>query len=103
MGMRRRKALICKINFTKCIVNHTIEMEESRGSISMEIKNRVKELRARDGLTQGALAERVHVTRQTIVALEKGSYVPSLLLAMNIARTFELPVEEIFSIEGEDS
>nr|WP_029052790.1 helix-turn-helix transcriptional regulator [Sporosarcina ureae] len=60
------------------------------------IKNRVKELRARMDLTQGALAEQVGVTRQTIVALEKGSYTPSLLLAMNIAEVFELSIEEIF-------
>jgi len=61
--------------------------------------NRVRELRARYKLTQEDLAKAVHVTRQTIVALEKGSYVPSLLLAMNIARVFSLPVEEIFYIE----
>lgn len=60
------------------------------------IKNRVKELRARMDLTQGALAEQIGVTRQTIVALEKGSYTPSLLLAMNIAEVFELSIEEIF-------
>ncbi|MEH7238879.1 helix-turn-helix transcriptional regulator [Bacillus sp. JJ1562] len=68
----------------------------------MEIRNRVKELRAKHGLTQGSLAEKVNVTRQTIVALEKGSYVPSLLLAMNIARTFNLPIEEIFYLEDEE-
>ncbi|WP_077619923.1 helix-turn-helix transcriptional regulator [Bacillus sinesaloumensis] len=67
----------------------------------MEIKNRVKELRAKHSLTQGVLAEKVNVTRQTIVALEKGSYIPSLLLAMNIARTFSLPIEEIFYLEEE--
>lgn len=67
----------------------------------MDIKNRVKELRAKHSLTQGALAEKVNVTRQTIVALEKGSYVPSLLLAMNIARTFNLPIEKIFYLEDE--
>lgn len=67
----------------------------------MEIKNRVKELRAKHSLTQGALAEKVDVTRQTIVALEKGSYIPSLLLAMRIAQTFQLPIEEIFYMEDE--
>lgn len=63
--------------------------------------NRVKELRARFNLTQDELAKRVGVTRQTIVSLEKGSYTPSLLLAMNIAEEFELPIEEIFSKEEE--
>jgi len=61
--------------------------------------NKVKELRARFGLTQVELADRVGVTRQTIVALEKGSYTPSLLLAMNIAEEFEMSIEEIFSKE----
>ena len=65
------------------------------------IKNRVKELRARFDLTQGELAEKVGVTRQTIVALEKGSYTPSLLLAMNLGEVFGLPVEEIFSKEDD--
>ncbi|ADU29144.1 helix-turn-helix transcriptional regulator [Evansella cellulosilytica] len=67
----------------------------------MTIKNRVKELRARHSLTQGELAESVNVTRQTIVALEKGSYTPSLLLAMNISHTFNMPIEEIFYLEEE--
>ncbi|WP_328799615.1 helix-turn-helix transcriptional regulator [Savagea serpentis] len=58
--------------------------------------NRVKQLRVLHNMTQQQLADRIHVTRQTIVALEKGSYIPSLLLAMNIAELFELPIEQIF-------
>lgn len=68
----------------------------------MGLANRVKELRAKHHYTQNDLAEAVDVTRQTIVALEKGSYIPSLLLAMKIARTFKLPIEEIFFMEGEE-
>ncbi|WP_276327420.1 helix-turn-helix transcriptional regulator [Salipaludibacillus agaradhaerens] len=64
--------------------------------------NNVKELRAKHGMTQSALAERVNVTRQTIVALEKGSYIPSLMLAMNIAKAFDLAIEDIFFIKEED-
>ncbi|TFE02181.1 helix-turn-helix transcriptional regulator [Jeotgalibacillus salarius] len=67
----------------------------------MAIKNRVKELRARDGLTQGELAKKIGVTRQTIVSLEKGSYTPSLLLALNIAEVFGESVEAIFTKEEE--
>jgi len=63
------------------------------------LTNRVKELRARFNLTQGDLADKVGVTRQTIVSLEKGSYTPSLLLAMNIAEVFEMQIEKIFSKE----
>lgn len=70
--------------------------------LNMNITNRVKELRAKHDLTQGALADRVNVTRQTIVALEKGSYTPSLLLAMQIAKVFGLLIEEIFFLEEEE-
>ncbi|RKL66524.1 transcriptional regulator [Salipaludibacillus neizhouensis] len=65
----------------------------------MLLKNRVKELRAKHNVTQSVLAESVNVTRQTIVSLEKGNYIPSLLLAMNIAHIFHLPIEEIFFLE----
>ena len=67
----------------------------------MVLKNRVKELRAKHRYTQNDLALAVDVTRQTIVSLEKGSYIPSLLLAMKIASTFKLSIEEIFFLEEE--
>ncbi|WP_054712326.1 helix-turn-helix transcriptional regulator [Bacillus sp. JCM 19041] len=67
----------------------------------MTIENRVRELRAVKRMTQGDLAEKVGVTRQTIVALEKGSYSPSLLLALQIAKVFDTTVEEIFYLEEE--
>ncbi|MFD3448411.1 helix-turn-helix transcriptional regulator [Microbacteriaceae bacterium 4G12] len=62
----------------------------------MGIDNRVKELRARFDFTQGALAERVGVTRQTIASIEKGDYVPSLLLALTICEVFQMRMEEVF-------
>jgi len=52
-----------------------------------------------DEMTQQALAERVGVTRQTIIALEADRYAPSLLLAFRIARAFDVPVEEVFQYE----
>ncbi len=61
--------------------------------------NRLKEERARLGLTQAELAERVGVSRKTINTVENGVFVPSALLAIKLARTLERPVEEIFSIE----
>ena len=67
------------------------------------LKNRVRELRAKFNLTQGDLAEKTGVTRQTIVSLEKGSYTPSLLLAMNIAEVFKEPIEKIFYKEENKS
>jgi len=63
------------------------------------MKTRIKELRARDGLTQVELAKRVGVRRETIVFLEKGKYNPSLQLAWNIACIFHLPIEDVFLLE----
>ncbi|SMO71953.1 helix-turn-helix transcriptional regulator [Melghirimyces algeriensis] len=69
----------------------------------MQLSNRIRELRARFQWTQQHLASKVGVTRQTIAAIEKGDYVPSLLLAMKICLEFQLPVEEVFQIEkGEE-
>ena len=58
--------------------------------------NRIKELRARDNLTQAKLAELVGVRRETIVFLEKGKYNPSLQLAYSISQVFYLTIEEVF-------
>jgi len=49
-------------------------------------------------MTQQALAERVGVSRQTIIAIEQGRYSPSLEVAMKIARAFDAPVEQVFSL-----
>ena len=58
--------------------------------------SRIRELRARDNLTQSDLARMVGVRRETIVFLEKGKYNPSLKLAYDISRVFDLPVEQVF-------
>ena len=58
--------------------------------------NRIKELRARDHLTQRDLAALVDVRRETIVFLEKGKYNPSLKLAYDISSVFHLTIEEVF-------
>ena len=60
------------------------------------MNNRLRELREARGLSQGALAEQLAVSRQTINALETGKYDPSLPLAFRIARTFGEPIERIF-------
>ena len=64
------------------------------------LTNIVKELRTQKDMSQGKLAELVGVTRQTIISLEKGSYVPSLLLAMRISEVLETPIETIFIKEN---
>lgn len=65
------------------------------------IKNRIKEYRAKHDMTQEQLAKLVDVRRETIGNLESGRYNPSLVLAWNIAKVFGVPIEEIFTVEGE--
>lgn len=63
------------------------------------VANTLSELRTRRGITQEKLAEAVGVTRQTIIALEKGNYVPSVFLALKLAVYFHVSVEEIFTLK----
>lgn len=60
------------------------------------MNNRMRELREAQGWSQGELAERLQVSRQTINALETGKYDPSLPLAFRIARLFDQPIESLF-------
>ncbi|MNO59145.1 anaerobic benzoate catabolism transcriptional regulator [compost metagenome] len=70
------------------------------GSLS-NLVNRVRELRARDRLSQEELAKRIGASRQTIALIERGDYSPSVLLALKIAAVFAVQVEDIFSIQDE--
>lgn len=63
--------------------------------------NRVFELRKEKGVTQEEFAKALGVSRQTVIAIEKGNYVPSLLLGLKIARFFKKPVEEVFTYKYE--
>ena len=65
------------------------------------ISNLVYEFRIKAGLTQEQLAAVVHVTRQTIIAIEKGHYTPSVHLALLMSAYFKVTVEEIFFIDYE--
>lgn len=68
-----------------------------------QIKNNIRKLRFfNDEMTQQQLAKKVGVTRQTIIALEKDKYSPSLELAFRIALAFDVPLKEVFSYEPED-
>lgn len=66
------------------------------------MKTRIRELRAKAGITQEELARQVGVRRETIVFLEKGKYNPSLKLACRVARALGSTIEEIFIFEEED-
>ncbi len=65
----------------------------------MTIDNQIKKYRLDKNMTQEDLAAAVSVSRQTIIAIEKGNYTPSLLLAMELAKFFKVGVEELFSIK----
>jgi putative transcriptional regulator len=62
------------------------------------VRNDVRELRTDLGLSQGELATRLRVSRQTINSIEQGRFVPSLPLAMSLARFFDKTVEEVFHL-----
>ncbi|HFI0793213.1 TPA: helix-turn-helix transcriptional regulator [Streptococcus suis] len=62
------------------------------------LKNRLKELRARDSLNQTELAKLAEVSRQTISLIERGEYTPSVVIAMRIAQIFNENVENVFQI-----
>ncbi|WP_018934145.1 helix-turn-helix transcriptional regulator [Gracilibacillus lacisalsi] len=66
------------------------------------MKNRIKELREEQSISQEKMARQLNVSRQTIISIEKGRYNPSLPLAMQIARLFNRTVEEVFILDDED-
>jgi len=69
-----------------------------------ELRNQIRRLRFDNGeMTQQQLADRVGVTRQTIIAIEGGKYAPSLPLAFRIARTFGVPVEAVFQYDEQEN
>ena len=69
--------------------------------LAMEsVVNAVQKLRMNRGLTQEELAAKAGVSRQTVIAIEKGNYTPSVLLALRIARIFKVPVEDIFFLSS---
>ena len=60
------------------------------------VRNKIYEIRTDMDITQEKLSEKIGVSRQTIIAIEKGNYVPSVLLALKLAKFFKKPVEELF-------
>jgi putative transcriptional regulator len=67
--------------------------------MNQSVHNHVQNYRAKNKVTQEELANAVEVTRQTIIAIEKGNYTPSVLLALKIATYFNTTVEKLFTIE----
>lgn len=69
---------------------------------TMELRNKLKDVRLQKNLTQAELGQRVGVTRQSIIAIEKAKFVPSVKLALELARALDAPFNEVFWLE-EDS
>ena len=70
---------------------------------SDRLSNQIRRLRLDNGrMTQQDLADKVGVTRQTIIAIEAGKYAPSLPLAFRIAQTFDVPIEQVFQYDNTD-
>ena len=67
--------------------------------MSGELNNRIRVFRAEHRLSQSDLAEKVGVSRKTISTIEVGRFVPSTVIALRIAKFFDVPVEEIFSLK----
>ncbi len=66
-----------------------------------KLNNRIRVYRAEHRLSQSDLAERIGVTRKTISTIEVGRFVPSTVIALKIARYFNVPVEDIFSLDDD--
>lgn len=66
------------------------------------MKNNIKIERARNNFTQGDLAEKVGVSRQTINSIETKKYIPSAVLALKISKVFNMKVDDLFELEDED-
>jgi putative transcriptional regulator len=64
-----------------------------------KVTNNVESYRKKAGVTQEELGQSVNVTRQTIISIEKGNYVPSVLLALKISQYFKMPLEKVFKYE----
>jgi len=69
--------------------------------MSDKVKNNVYQLRSGKGITQEELARTLGVSRQTVIAIEKGNYTPSISLALKLASFFNMPVEKVFKISYE--
>lgn len=66
------------------------------------MKNSIKVERARRNMTQEDLAEKIGVSRQTIIAIESGKFIPSTVLSLKMAKYFKITVHELFELEKED-
>lgn len=70
--------------------------------MSTALHNRIRVFRAEQRMSQADLAEAIGVSRKTISTIEVGRFTPSVVIALQIARYFKVPVEQVFSLDGPD-
>jgi putative transcriptional regulator len=92
-----KKSCLLDIMF---VIHYNMDAKRYKGN-QMHLRNHVKQHRARLDLTQQELGEMVGVRRQTILALEKGHYVPSALLAFRLAAALGMQVDDLFELQEE--
>jgi putative transcriptional regulator len=80
------------------ILRVKISLHRRRGN-QLKVTNRIKEIRLSKGISQVEMAEALQITRQTINAVEKHKYNPSLELALKMIKYFDVPIEELFTLE----
>ncbi|MET1249274.1 helix-turn-helix transcriptional regulator [Sporolactobacillus sp. STCC-11] len=68
----------------------------------MKVVNHIREIRLKNGITQVKMAQDLKITRQTVNAIEKNKYNPSLELALKLIRYFNVPIDEMFYLEGDE-
>jgi len=73
--------------------------EKKQKKAKICVQNCVQKFRKEKRITQEQMAQGLDITRQTVIAIEKGNYTPSVLLAMKIAQFFEVPVEALFTLD----
>ncbi len=83
------------------VLNGCATQLESKDLMALVLKNRLKELRARDGINQTEMAKLADVSRQTISLIEREEYTPSVVIALRIAQVFKEPLENVFSLVEE--
>jgi DNA-binding XRE family transcriptional regulator len=78
-------------------------MSETERGVAHSLRNRIKQHRLSQNLTQQDLAAAAGVSRQSIISIERGRYVPSLPLALRLARIFRCPVEDLFRLADDET
>src|SRR5699024_12286954 len=96
IGSQKQKNEKCKVTKTKIKRNYTRNVKSTRQKKREDMENRIRALRQTKQITQQDLANELQVSPQSIVAIEKGKYNPSLELAFKISRVFQASIEEVF-------